>query len=96
MKVIQIDLALRLQLVQEIKKTKGEGSTGAMPGGRKPTYAKKLSPTIAGSSLRAGGTEAVDHPNCVDARGVEEREVRRLGGKGALIVDALVELIGGT
>ena len=71
MKIVDIDLALGLKLVEEVEKTKGEGSAGAVPGGRKPAYAKELSTTTAGSLSLTLGTETVDDPDRVDTGSVE-------------------------
>lgn len=94
MKVVKVNLALRLEFVEKIEKTKREHSAGPMPGGRKPTDTKELSATATGPPSITISTEAVGDPNRVDAGSVEEYEVSLLGGKGTLVVDAVTKLIG--
>ena len=94
MEIVQIDLALRLELVDEIKETEGEHSTRAMPGGRKPAGTKKLDATIARPTFTSVFTKAVGDPNRMDARDIEERESSWRGGENTWVTNRVSKLIG--
>ena len=87
MEIVQIDLALRLELVDEIKETAGEHSTRVMPGGRKPVSTKKLDVTIARPTFTSIFTKAVGDPNCMDARDIKERESSWRGGENTWVIN---------
>jgi hypothetical protein len=67
MEVIQIYLALRLELVKEVKEAKGENGAGASPGCWKPTDTKEL--TTEGVGFRTAQT--VHNLDGVNTRDVE-------------------------
>lgn len=83
MEIVQIDLAPRLKLVDEIKKSEGEGSARAIPGGRKPPDTKKLSTAAARLLLTVAVAEAVGDPYDLDPRDVENCERCWLRGERA-------------
>lgn len=67
MEVIQIYLALRLELVEEVKEAKGENSAGASPGTWKPAGTKKL----ATEGIRFNTAQTVHNFDGVNAGGVQ-------------------------
>ena len=72
-RVIQTDLALRLELVEEVKKPESEHRTRSFPCCRKPPHTHEL------CTMESGGTslvtEAIANVDGVNTSGVEESEI---------------------
>lgn len=67
MEIVQIDIALRLELVDEVEDTESECSTRAVPGGRKPASTEKLDATVARLTFAISVAKAVGDLNRMDA-----------------------------
>ena len=72
-RVIQTDLALRLELVEEVEKPESEHRTRSFPCCRKPPHTHELCTTESGGTGLV--TEAIANADGVNASGVEESEI---------------------
>ena len=91
--VIKIDLALGLNLVEEVEKTKRKDSVWMIPSCWKPVDAKELA--TAGGMFHCLGIIAstVLDLNCMNARGVKKGKRYRNGWMMAGVFNVVAELM---
>ena len=91
--VIKIDLALGLNLVEEVKKTKRKDSVWTIPSCWKPADTKELA-TAGGVFCHLGIIAlTVLDPNCMNARGVEKGKRYGNGQMMAGVFNVVAELM---
>lgn len=78
MKVVQINLAGRLELVKEVEQTKCEGGAGSLPGSREPPGAEQLNTRRNSGTVRLAF--AIGNADRMDAADVKNREGNGRGG----------------